>query len=69
MEYQRQNDLKLKVTNETVSHLTQRVNLIEKDLVAMSKVERQANLSFSLVSLFRSFVNVLCYGVFLSLHG
>ncbi|XP_054995172.1 EF-hand calcium-binding domain-containing protein 14 isoform X2 [Sorex araneus] len=46
--YQRQNDLKLKGTNETVSNLTQRVNLIEKDLVAMSKVEKQANLSFSL---------------------
>ncbi|XP_016006845.1 EF-hand calcium-binding domain-containing protein 14 isoform X1 [Rousettus aegyptiacus] len=46
--YQRQNDLKLKGMNETVSNLTQRVNLVERDLVAMSKVEKQANLSFSM---------------------
>ncbi|PNI52988.1 EFCAB14 isoform 5 [Pan troglodytes] len=45
--YQRQNDLKLKGMNETVSNLTQRVNLIESDVVAMSKVEKKANLSFS----------------------
>ncbi|ELK06125.1 EF-hand calcium-binding domain-containing protein 14 isoform X1 [Pteropus alecto] len=47
--YQRQNDLKLKGMNETVSNLTQRVNLVERDLVAMSKVEKQANLSFSMM--------------------
>nr|KAF6504799.1 EF-hand calcium binding domain 14 [Rousettus aegyptiacus] len=47
--YQRQNDLKLKGMNETVSNLTQRVNLVERDLVAMSKVEKQANLSFSMI--------------------
>ncbi|XP_029803183.1 EF-hand calcium-binding domain-containing protein 14 isoform X2 [Suricata suricatta] len=46
--YHRQNDLKLKGLNETVRNLTQRVNLIETDLVAMSKVEKQANLSLSL---------------------
>ncbi|XP_055978302.1 EF-hand calcium-binding domain-containing protein 14 isoform X2 [Sorex fumeus] len=46
--HQRQNDLKLKGKNETVSNLTKRVSLIEKDLVAKSKVEKQANLSVSL---------------------
>ncbi|XP_037354260.1 EF-hand calcium-binding domain-containing protein 14 isoform X2 [Talpa occidentalis] len=46
--YQRQNDLKLEGMNKTVSNLTHRVNLIERDLVAMSKVEKQANLSFSM---------------------
>ncbi|XP_052493114.1 EF-hand calcium-binding domain-containing protein 14 isoform X2 [Budorcas taxicolor] len=50
MGYQRQNDLKLEGMNETVSNLTQRVNLIERDLVAMSKVEKQANLSSSMVN-------------------
>ncbi|XP_075411893.1 EF-hand calcium-binding domain-containing protein 14 isoform X2 [Tenrec ecaudatus] len=46
--YQRQNDLKLEGMNETVSNLTQRVNLIESDLVAVSKVEKRANLPFSM---------------------
>ncbi|XP_008999418.1 EF-hand calcium-binding domain-containing protein 14 isoform X2 [Callithrix jacchus] len=46
--YQRQNDLKFEGMNETVSNLTQRVNLIESDVVAMSKVEKKANLSFSM---------------------
>ncbi|XP_033272392.1 EF-hand calcium-binding domain-containing protein 14 isoform X2 [Orcinus orca] len=48
--YQRENDLKLKGMNETVSNLTQRVNLIERDLIAMSKVEKRANLSFSMMN-------------------
>lgn len=48
--YQRQNDLKLEGMNETISNLTERVNLIERDLVAMSKVEKQANLSSSTVN-------------------
>ncbi|MBV98361.1 EF-hand calcium-binding domain-containing protein 14, partial [Eschrichtius robustus] len=48
--YQRENDLKLEGMNETVSNLTQRVNLIERDLVAMSKVEKRANLSFSMMN-------------------
>lgn len=56
--YHKQNDLKLKGLNETVRNLTQRVNLIETDLVAMSKVEKQANLSLSVVSLFSS--SVIC---------
>ncbi|XP_069336035.1 EF-hand calcium-binding domain-containing protein 14 [Eulemur rufifrons] len=47
--YQKQNDLKLEGMNETVSNLTQRVNLIESDLVAMSKLEKKANLSFSMM--------------------
>uniref|UniRef100_A0A8C7EV57 EF-hand calcium binding domain 14 n=1 Tax=Neovison vison TaxID=452646 RepID=A0A8C7EV57_NEOVI len=46
--YQRQNDLKLEGMNETVSNLTQRINLIETDL-AVSKVEKQANLSLSMM--------------------
>lgn len=62
MGYQRQNDLKLEGMKETVSNLTQRVNLIESD-VAMSKVERRTNLSFSTVSLFRSLVMFLCCSV------
>ncbi|XP_037683231.1 EF-hand calcium-binding domain-containing protein 14 isoform X1 [Choloepus didactylus] len=45
--YQRQNDFKLEGMNETVSNLTQRVNLIESDLVAVSKVEKRTNLSYS----------------------
>lgn len=53
MGYQRQNDLKLEGMKETVSNLTQRVNLIESG-VAVSKVEKRANLSFTTVSLFRS---------------
>ncbi|XP_004462808.2 EF-hand calcium-binding domain-containing protein 14 isoform X3 [Dasypus novemcinctus] len=47
--YQRQNDLKLERMNMTVSNLTQRVNLIESDLVAVSKVEKRVNLSFSTI--------------------
>ncbi|XP_010589609.1 EF-hand calcium-binding domain-containing protein 14 isoform X2 [Loxodonta africana] len=46
--YQKQNDLKLEGMNETVISLTQRVNLIESNLVALSKVEKRANLSFSM---------------------
>ncbi|XP_008055472.1 EF-hand calcium-binding domain-containing protein 14 isoform X1 [Carlito syrichta] len=49
VEYQRQNDLKLEGMNETVSNLTQRVNLIENDVVAISKVEKKANLSLSMM--------------------
>uniref|UniRef100_A0A2K5RV93 EF-hand domain-containing protein n=1 Tax=Cebus imitator TaxID=2715852 RepID=A0A2K5RV93_CEBIM len=45
----RQNDLKFEGMNETVSNLTQRVNLIESDVVAMSKVEKKVNLSFSMM--------------------
>ncbi|XP_049735162.1 EF-hand calcium-binding domain-containing protein 14 isoform X1 [Elephas maximus indicus] len=48
--YQKQNDLKLEGMNETVISLTQRVNLIESNLVALSKVEKRANLSFSMMS-------------------
>ncbi|XP_045147813.1 EF-hand calcium-binding domain-containing protein 14 isoform X1 [Echinops telfairi] len=45
---QRQNDLRLEGMNETVSNLTQRVTLVESDLVAMSKVEKRASLSSSM---------------------
>lgn len=62
--YQRQNDLKFEGMNETVSNLTQRVDLVERDLVAMSKIEKQANLSVSIINLFRSFVTCLCRNVF-----
>ncbi|XP_048207196.1 EF-hand calcium-binding domain-containing protein 14 isoform X2 [Perognathus longimembris pacificus] len=47
--YQRQNDLKLEGMNETLSNLTQRINLIESDLVALSKVEKKANLTSSMM--------------------
>lgn len=67
--YQRQNDLKLEGMNETVSNLTQRVNLMETDLVAVSKVEKQANLSLSVVSLFKSFVVCSVLQCVLSLCG
>ena len=50
MGYQRQNDLKLEGMNETVSNLTQRVNLIERILVGISKVVKQVNLSSSCLS-------------------
>ena len=50
MGYQRQNDLKLEWMNETVSNLTQRVNLIERILVGISKVVKQVNLSSSCLS-------------------
>ncbi|KAB0354705.1 hypothetical protein FD755_022164, partial [Muntiacus reevesi] len=44
-EYQRWKYLKLGGMNEAVNSLTQRVNLIERVLVAISKVEKQVNLS------------------------
>ncbi|XP_069843407.1 EF-hand calcium-binding domain-containing protein 14 isoform X1 [Dipodomys merriami] len=47
--YQRQNDLKLEGMNETLTNLTQRVNLIESDMVALSKVEKKANLTSRMV--------------------
>ncbi|XP_042538520.1 EF-hand calcium-binding domain-containing protein 14 isoform X2 [Dipodomys spectabilis] len=47
--YQRQNDLKFEGMNETLTNLTQRVNLIESDMVALSKVEKKANLTSSMV--------------------
>ncbi|XP_010608550.1 EF-hand calcium-binding domain-containing protein 14 isoform X2 [Fukomys damarensis] len=48
MVYQRQNDLKLKGMNETLSNVTQRVNLIESDMVALSNIEKRANLTSSM---------------------
>lgn len=66
--YQRQNDLKLEGMNETVSNLTQRINLIETDL-AVSKVEKQANLSLSMVSLFGSFAVCSVLQCVLSVRG
>ncbi|XP_055474406.1 EF-hand calcium-binding domain-containing protein 14 isoform X1 [Psammomys obesus] len=45
--YQRQNDLKLEGVSETLSHLTQRLSLIEGDVVALSKAEKRANLTSS----------------------
>lgn len=54
--YQRQNDLKFEGMNETLSNLTQRINLIESNVVALGEVENRANLTSSMVSLFRSFV-------------
>ncbi|XP_021515110.1 EF-hand calcium-binding domain-containing protein 14 isoform X2 [Meriones unguiculatus] len=45
--YQRQNDLKLEGMSETLSNLTQRLSLIESDVVALSKAEKRANLTSS----------------------
>lgn len=46
--YQRQSDLKFEEMNETLSNLTQRLNLVESDVVALSKAEKRANLSSSM---------------------
>ncbi|XP_005398710.1 PREDICTED: EF-hand calcium-binding domain-containing protein 14 isoform X2 [Chinchilla lanigera] len=48
MVYQRQNDLKVKGMNETLSNVTKRVNLIESDMVALTKIEKRANLTSSM---------------------
>ncbi|XP_021056052.1 EF-hand calcium-binding domain-containing protein 14 isoform X2 [Mus pahari] len=47
--YQRQNDLKLKGMSETLSNLTQRLSLIESDVVALSKAEQRTNVSSSMM--------------------
>lgn len=47
VEYQRQNDLKLKGMSETLSNLTQRLSLIESHVVALSKAEQRTNVSSS----------------------
>lgn len=47
--YQRQNDLKLKGMSETLSNLTQRLDLIESDVVALSKAEQRTNVSSSMM--------------------
>lgn len=49
-EYQQWKYLRLEGMNEAVSNLTQRVNLIERVLVAISKVEKQVKLSSSMVN-------------------
>lgn len=46
--YQRQNDLKLEGMSETLSNLTQRLSLIESDVVALGKAEKRANLTSSM---------------------
>ncbi|XP_023579978.1 EF-hand calcium-binding domain-containing protein 14 [Octodon degus] len=48
MVYQRQNDLKLKGMNEVLSNVTRRVNLIESDMVVLTKIEKRANLTSSM---------------------
>ncbi|XP_038189752.1 EF-hand calcium-binding domain-containing protein 14 isoform X1 [Arvicola amphibius] len=45
--YQRQSDLKFEGMNETLSNLTQRLSLVESDVVALSKAEQRANLTSS----------------------
>lgn len=50
MVYQRQNDLKLEGMNATLNNVTQRVNLIESDTIALTKIEKRANLTSSMVS-------------------
>lgn len=56
MGYQRQSDLKFEGMNETLSNLTQRLSLIESDVVALSKAEKRANLTSIVVSLLSSAV-------------
>ncbi|XP_013210740.1 EF-hand calcium-binding domain-containing protein 14 [Microtus ochrogaster] len=46
--YQRQSDLKFEGMNETLSSLTQRLSLVESDVVALSKAEKRANLTSSM---------------------
>ncbi|XP_012999670.1 EF-hand calcium-binding domain-containing protein 14 isoform X2 [Cavia porcellus] len=48
MVYQRQNDLKLEGMNATLNNVTQRVNLIESDTIALTKIEKRANLTSSM---------------------
>ncbi|XP_052574272.1 EF-hand calcium-binding domain-containing protein 14 [Peromyscus californicus insignis] len=47
MGYQRQSDLKFEGMNETLSNLTQRLSLIESDVVALSKAGKRASLTSS----------------------
>uniref|UniRef100_A0A8C5P0D4 EF-hand calcium binding domain 14 n=1 Tax=Jaculus jaculus TaxID=51337 RepID=A0A8C5P0D4_JACJA len=46
--YQRQNDLKLEGMNETLGNLTQRVSVIESNVLALNKVDKSANLTSSM---------------------
>lgn len=46
--YQRQNDLKLEGMSETLSNLTQKLNLIESDVAALSKAQKRTNLTSSM---------------------
>ncbi|XP_043856855.1 EF-hand calcium-binding domain-containing protein 14 isoform X1 [Dromiciops gliroides] len=48
--YQRQNDLKLLGMDGTVRNLSQRVNSIESSLVALTKLGKRENLSFTLMA-------------------
>ncbi|XP_044530754.1 EF-hand calcium-binding domain-containing protein 14 [Gracilinanus agilis] len=50
MGYQRQNDLKLLGMDGTVRNLTQRVNSIESSLVALNKLGKRENLSFTMMA-------------------
>lgn len=45
--YQRQSGLKFEGMNETLMYLTQRLSLVESDVVALSKAEKRANLTSS----------------------
>lgn len=45
--YQRQSGLKFEGMNETLMNLTQRLSLVESDVVALSKAEKRANLTSS----------------------
>ncbi|XP_008826751.1 EF-hand calcium-binding domain-containing protein 14 [Nannospalax galili] len=45
MGYEKQNDLKLEGMDETLSNLTQRLSLIESNVVALSKVKKRTNLT------------------------
>nr|XP_048299858.1 EF-hand calcium-binding domain-containing protein 14 [Myodes glareolus]XP_048299860.1 EF-hand calcium-binding domain-containing protein 14 [Myodes glareolus] len=45
--YQRQSDLKFEGMNETLGNLTQRLSLVESDVIALNKAEKRANLTSS----------------------
>ncbi|XP_031234103.1 EF-hand calcium-binding domain-containing protein 14 isoform X2 [Mastomys coucha] len=47
--YQEQNDLKLKGMSETLSNLTQRLSLIESNVVALSRAEQKTNVTSSMM--------------------
>ncbi|XP_051028178.1 EF-hand calcium-binding domain-containing protein 14 [Acomys russatus] len=48
--YQRQNDLKLEGMSETLSNLTQRLSLMERDVAALSKAEKRASPASSMMA-------------------
>ncbi|KAL6091231.1 hypothetical protein STEG23_027461, partial [Scotinomys teguina] len=60
MGYRRQSDLKFEGMNETLSNLTQRLILLESDVVALNKAEKRANLTSSVMGNRASTLNRYC---------